>query len=83
VSGEPISASWHFDVNDGPSYLVTVDGSTVDVCEVRSANASVRWRLTSRDLVALLLGRPRTSASQITTTHPELVEAFGRVFPGP
>jgi maleylpyruvate isomerase len=83
VAGEPISASWQFDVNDGPSYLVTVDGSTVDVWEARLAEAAVQWSGTSRDLLALLLGRPTIGASQSTTSKPELVEAFGRAFPGP
>ena len=80
----PLSASWHFDVYDGPSYLVTVDGSAVDVREGgRERDASVTWKITSRDLLAMLLGRPMVGAPQFATSQPALLEAFGRAFPGP
>jgi len=41
------------------------------------------WKITSRDLLALLLGRPLIGAPHLETSRPELFEAFSRAFPGP
>jgi hypothetical protein len=61
-----------------------VDGSGVDVRErARDAHADASWKVTSRDLLALLLGRPLVGAPHLETSRPELFEAFSRAFPGP
>jgi hypothetical protein len=74
----------HFDVDDGPSYSARVDGGDVDVCKgAREADADGSWRITSRDLLALLLGRPLVGAPHLEKSRPELLEAFSRAFPGP
>jgi uncharacterized protein (TIGR03083 family) len=81
---DALTACWQFDVDDGPSYSVTVEGLSVDVREgQREPNPSVAWKISSRDLLALLLGRPPVGAPELATSRPELFEAFTRVFPGP
>ena len=81
---DSLAVCWHFDVDDGPSYSVRVDGGDVDVCKgAREADADGSWRITSRDLLSLLLGRPLVGAPHLEKSRPELLEAFSRAFPGP
>jgi len=81
---DSLTVCWHFDVADGPSYSVRVDGSGVDVRErARGVDADASWKITSRDLLALLLGRPLIGAPHLETSRPELFVAFSRAFPGP
>ncbi|MEY2431282.1 MAG: maleylpyruvate isomerase [Acidimicrobiaceae bacterium] len=78
-----VAGSWLLVATDGPTYLVTVTGSTVESHPATSSSpARAVVEATSRDLLALLLGRsfrtpPRVSGD-VAFGH-----AFGRAFPGP
>ena len=81
---DPLTACWQFDVDDGPSYSVAVEGSSVNVRAGQGEpNSDIAWNISSRDLLALLLGRLPVGAPELATSRPELLESFTRVFPGP
>jgi Mycothiol maleylpyruvate isomerase N-terminal domain len=75
--------SWLLVATDGPTYRVEVDGQEV---VARPASPDTRARAviqaTSRDLLALLLGR-MLLAPPVITGDLEFAEAFSRAFPGP
>jgi uncharacterized protein (TIGR03083 family) len=73
-AGGPLHASWLVVATDGPSWLVSVDGDRVDTRPAPpGTQATERIEGTSRDLVALLLGRG----------DPAFGESFRATFPGP
>jgi hypothetical protein len=78
-----VQGSWLLVATDGPVYLVTVAGpetytSTADV----NASASAVIEGTSRDLLALLLGRPAAAPLKITGDQV-VATSFSQAFPGP
>jgi hypothetical protein len=78
-----ISGSWLLRATDGPTWLVAVDGETVvsrPASPEEAALATVEG--TSRDLLALLLGRAPLHPLCITG-DAELGASFSRAFPGP
>jgi hypothetical protein len=78
-----VHGSWLLVATDGPVYLVTVAGR--ETCAVRAddnASASAVIKGTSRDLLALLLGRP-TAAPLKVTGDLALATSFSQAFPGP
>ena len=78
-----VEGSWLLDAIDGPAYLVTVDGGRVASRPVTShtaARATIRG--SSRDLLALLLGRP-LRAQPALEGDTAFAAAFSRAFPGP
>jgi maleylpyruvate isomerase len=78
-----LNGSWLLVATDGPTYRVSVNGANV---ESRPANPSSSARAvikaTSRDLLALLLGRP-FHAAPVITGDASFGEAFSDAFPGP
>jgi uncharacterized protein (TIGR03083 family) len=75
--------SWLLVATDGPTYKVSVDGSSVE-SHPASPNAEARCTLTasSRDLLALLLGRPFQTPPNISG-DVQFGEAFSEALPGP
>lgn len=80
---QAVRGSWLFESTDGLRWLVAVEGDTV---ESRPASTDddpmAAMRASSRDLLALLLGRPPLEPIEITG-DVAFAEAFGRAFPGP
>jgi maleylpyruvate isomerase len=78
-----IEGSWLLRATDGPTYLVTVEGDRV---ESRPAEADATTRAvieaSSRDLLALLLGRSLRTAPTISG-DADFAAALTRAFPGP
>jgi uncharacterized protein (TIGR03083 family) len=78
-----LQGSWLLSATDGPTYLLTVEGPDV---ESRPAPPGTPARATieasSRDLLALLLGRPLTRPPTYAG-DTEFAESFPRAFPGP
>lgn len=75
--GDDAKASWLLAATDGPSYLVTIDGRQVRTGPATTASAGCVIEGTTRELLALLLGRPRWAAPTGAAV------AFARAFPGP
>lgn len=78
-----LTGSWLLRASDGPTYKVSVDGTKVESRPVpRDARARAVIEASSRDLLALLLGRalftPPVIAGDIT-----FGQSFVRAFPGP
>jgi uncharacterized protein (TIGR03083 family) len=81
---EPRSrASWLLRPSDGPAHLITLDD---DVVKTESADPATKADATiegsSRDLLALLLGRPARHKLR-TRGSVEIATSFSRLFPGP
>lgn len=78
-----VQGSWLLDATDGPTYVVSVDGERVS-SRPYTADAPVDATITgtSRDLLALLLGREAASPVQYGG-DVALAEQFDRAFPGP
>ena len=78
-----LEGSWLLVASDGPTYKVSIDGPRVTS---RSARPDVQARAviqaTSRDLLALLLGRTLQSPPDILG-DVAFGESFSRAFPGP
>ena len=75
--------SWLLSATDGPAYLVTVRGADVHAHPAEgSARATAVLEGSSRDLLALLLGRPRSEGLRVLG-DPGFGGAFSRAFPGP
>jgi uncharacterized protein (TIGR03083 family) len=75
--------SWLLRATDGPSFLVLLDGEEVltgPADPMEKANATIEG--TSRDLLALLLGRPARGKLR-TKGNVEIAASFSRAFPGP
>jgi len=78
-----LEGSWLLVASDGPTYRVSVANGVVESTPaVSRAPARAVLEATSRDLLALLLGRPFRRAPRITGDLP-FGEAFSAVFPGP
>jgi hypothetical protein len=78
-----VQGSWLLVASDGPTYLVTVNGDTVDARPASPASpATAVIGATSRDLLALLLGRPMCTPLRISG-DVVFGQAFTRAFPGP
>ena len=78
-----LSGSWLLVATDGPTHRVDVDGESVEANVANDhddADAVIRG--TSRDLLALLLGRP-TLEPLTYRGDRDLGDAFTRAFPGP
>ena len=78
-----LNGSWLLVATDGPTYEVSVDGSTV-ASQPASPGTAARSTITatSRDLLALLLGRP-FQAPPIISGDISFGESFSAAFPGP
>jgi uncharacterized protein (TIGR03083 family) len=78
-----VQGSWLLVATDGPTYRVTVTGDTV---ESRPASpttpATAVIGASSRDLLALLLGRPFRTPPRVSG-DVAFGQAFARAFPGP
>ena len=78
-----LHGSWLLTATDGPSYRVSVHGHQVESQPARPGSpASAAIEATSRDLLALLLGRAFHSPP-IITGDVEFGRCFPRAFPGP
>lgn len=78
-----IRGSWLLKATDGPRWFVAVDGDRVQsrlATDHDTATADIEG--TSRDLLALLLGRPPRQPLQLIG-DVAFAEAFERAFPGP
>ena len=75
--------SWLLRPSDGPAHLVTLDD---DVVKTEPADAATKADAsiegTSRDLLALMLGRPARHRLR-TRGRVEIATSFSRLFPGP
>jgi len=82
VDGD-IEGSWLLRASDGPTHLVSVDNGRVESRPVASTSAArAVIEASSRDLLALLLGR-RARSSLMVSGDEDLARAFTRAFPGP
>jgi maleylpyruvate isomerase len=75
--------SWLLRATDGPTFFVLLDGDDVhtELAEpTENANAVIEG--TSRNLLALLLGRPVRGRLR-TRGNVEIAQSFTRAFPGP
>lgn len=80
-----IRGSWLLHATDGPTWLVTVDGGRVEARPATpgvEAEADATVEGSSRDLLALLLGRPPRRPLRLGGDLA-LAESFGRAFPAP
>lgn len=78
-----VQGSWLLAATDGPSYQVTAWGDTVDAHPADpDATAQAVIEASSRDLLALLLGRRMRSAPAVSGDE-EFARSFNRAFPGP
>jgi uncharacterized protein (TIGR03083 family) len=78
-----IRGSWLLIASDGPSWLVAVDGERVvsrPAVDGDAPTATIEG--TSRDLLALLLGRP-TLHGLLITGNVAFGSSFAKAFPGP
>ena len=78
-----LQGSWLLDATDGPAHLVSVDGDHVETRPAeRGERATATITAASRDLLALLLGRPRRGPVE-RAGDAAFGAAFERAFPGP
>lgn len=80
-----LTGAWLLVATDGPSYLVSVDGATVVSRRTEPATATPATAMieaSSRDLLALLLGRPLAAAPRVTG-DVAFGDSFTAAFPGP
>ena len=78
-----LEGSWLLAASDGPSYAVAVQGPAVRTgATERSAVATATIEGTSRDLLALLLGRPPRHVLHLRGDRT-FGERFAQAFPGP
>jgi len=78
-----LEGSWLLVADDGPTYRVNVDGSKVESRPAsRQSQARAVIEANSRDLLALLLGRPLNSRPVIMGDIA-FGESFSLAFPGP
>ncbi len=78
-----VTGSWLFAVVDGPGTVIATDGRTVTVEPAEEGTvADAVIEGSSRDLLALLLGRPPRQALTLAG-DTGLARAFARAFPGP
>ena len=81
---EEAQGSWCLRADDGPTFVITVAGRRVESRRVApgAAAADATVAGSSRDLLALLLGRP-TSGTLRLGGDQGLASRFGAAFPGP
>jgi uncharacterized protein (TIGR03083 family) len=80
---DTVEGSWLLRATDGPTYLVSVDSGHVESHPAApGSTARAVIEASSRDLLALLLGR-RARAPLTISGDEELARAFTRAFPGP
>ena len=78
-----LEGSWLLAASDGPAYAVAVQGPAVQAgAAERSTVATATIEGTSRDLLALLLGRPARHELHVRGDQA-FGERFARAFPGP
>ena len=78
-----VEGAWLLDAVDGPTYLVELhDGAVASRPADRSTPAHAVIRASSRDLLALLLGRPQQHDLTIEG-DAAFAAAFSQAFPGP
>ena len=78
-----LEGSWLVAADDGPAYLVTVNGAKVRSEPVdRNTSASAVIEGSKRDILALLLGRPRSEPLRMSGDLG-FADSFQRAFPGP
>jgi maleylpyruvate isomerase len=78
-----VQGSWLLVATDGPTYLITVSGAAVrSIPSDTNSTASVVIEGSTRDLLAMLLGRP-TLRPLKTSGDVALGSSFQRAFPGP
>jgi hypothetical protein len=78
-----LQGSWLLIANDGPTYIVSVNGDAVTSRRAdRATPATATIEGTSRDLLALLLGRPTRKPLQLRGDQP-FARSFSAAFPGP
>ena len=78
-----LEGSWLLVASDGPSYRVSVSGPLVESRPAaRTGKATAVIEGASRDVLALLLGRP-TRAPLTTTGDGDFARLFADAFPGP
>jgi maleylpyruvate isomerase len=83
VVDETLVGSWLLRARDGPTYLVSVSADGVESHPVeRDTPSTAVIDGTSRDLLALLLGRPLRQPLEISGDH-EFGASFARALPGP
>ena len=80
---DQLEGSWLLVATDGPAYVVTVMGTTVESHpSSRALPARAAIEATTRDLLALLLGRPPQHRLCYSGDR-DFGRAFSRAFPGP
>jgi hypothetical protein len=78
-----LEGSWLFVADDGPTYLITASKGVVECAPASpSTPAKATVEATSRDLLALLLGRPFAQTPRIRGDMA-FGQAFSIAFPGP
>ena len=78
-----VEGAWLLVASDGPTYCVGATNGVVESVPVVAQTPSrAVVEATSRDLLALLLGRPLRHAPRVTGDRA-FGEAFGAAFPGP
>ena len=78
-----LQGSWLLVAIDGPTFMVAVSGEEVTASlSAPDSQATAVIEATSRDLLALLLGRPLVETPDIRGDS-ELADAFQAAFPGP
>ena len=82
VDGD-VEGSWLLRARDGPTYFVSVENGHVESHPASSGSAArAVIEASSRDLLALLLGR-RARAPLTVSGDEDFARAFTRAFPGP
>lgn len=80
---QSLQGTWLLIATDGPAYSVSVRGDTVESKPADpTALATAAIEGSSRDLLALLLGRPFADSTRITG-DVQFGQAFSAAFPGP
>jgi maleylpyruvate isomerase len=80
---ESVQGAWLLEPTGNEAWLVRVDGTVVSSSPaIVGTTSDVTFSGSSRDLLALLLGRPTVVPLEVSG-DPELAEAFPRAFPGP
>lgn len=81
---ETMRGSWLFAPHDGPRWWIAVDGYEVDSrpADGDDNKPTATIEGSSRDLLALILGRPTVEELTIRGDG-RFGEAFSRAFPGP
>ncbi len=83
VVDESVQGTWLLEPTGDQAWLVRVEGTVVSSSPATVGTISdVTFRGSSRDLLALLLGRPTVVPIDVSGDR-ELAEALPRAFPGP